>query len=356
MAKRRNLEIPSSDQMQRLEEEFRRSNPIARSGVAPIAQVAAETAAVIDPRSAELRIAAAKDKVDAEAYRDAQGRGLVLLDLHVEEIEADALVRDRLVIDAEELEELKGSIAKTGLRLPIEVFVHEGGYGLLSGYRRLMAVKALRQMTQDPKYDRIKALLREPEAMGGSFAAMIEENEIRSALSHFERGRIAVVAAQQGAFVNTEAAVEALFPMASKAKRSKIRSFALIYEELGDMLKFPDQIREKEGLKLAAALRDGAEEKLRIALGEGNPRTPLEEAEMIAAALEQVEAPEPEIKRGGRPKRERIGEVKLPTGYVLRAEQDAKGWSIRLGGDRLVDRELVETLIREISYLLGQPK
>ena len=108
-------------------------------------------------------------------------------------------------------------------------------------------------------------MLRDPGAMGGTFAAMVEENEIRASLSHYERGRIAVIAAQQGAFVNAEEAVNAFFPMASKGKRSKIRSFALIFEELGDMLTLPDLIREKDGLKIAAALREGAEARLREA-------------------------------------------------------------------------------------------
>lgn len=110
--------------------------------------------------------------------------------------------------------------------------------------------------------------------MGGAFAAMIEENEIRSSLSHFERGRIAVIAAQQGAFANVEASVEALFQQASKAKRSKIRSFALIFEELGDMLAFPEALREKDGLRLATGLRDGAERALREALAAETPETP----------------------------------------------------------------------------------
>ena len=40
-------------------------------------------------------------------------------------------------------------------------------------------------------------------------------------LSHFERGRIAVIAANQGAFANTEDAVNRLYATGSKAKRSR---------------------------------------------------------------------------------------------------------------------------------------
>lgn len=351
MAKRRSLEIPSSDHLQRLEEEFRRETVSPRAGVAPIAQVAAETAAAFDPRPAEARAEAARDKTDAEAFREARGRGLVMLDLPLSDIEADALVRDRMAIDPEELEELTASIARNGLRLPIEVFARQGDgapWGLLSGYRRLMAVRAL---AADGQPARIKAVVREPEAMGGAFAAMIEENEVRAALSHYERGRIAVIAAQQGAFPNAEAAVDALFPVASKAKRSKIRSFALIFEELGDMLRFPDQIREKDGLRLAQALRDGAETRLREALARQVPATPEDEAALIAGVLAAMDAPSPDPRKGGRPRRASGPKVVLGSGLVIEAQQDAKGWSIRLGNADL-DRDSVERLLHQIGLTL----
>lgn len=359
MAKRRSLEVPSSDDLQRLEEEFRRETVPPRRGIAPIAEIAAESAAAFDPRPAEVRAEAARNRADAEALREARGRGLVMLDLSLDEIEADALVRDRVVIDAEELEELKSSIARNGLRLPIEVFAREGEgapYGLLSGYRRLMAVRALRDLGRDGRHDRIKAVLREPEAMGGALAAMVEENEIRASLSQFERGRIAVIAAQQGAFANPEAAVDALFPVASKAKRSKIRSFALIFEELGDMLKFPDRIREKEGLRIAQALRDGAERRLREALARHDPESPEAEAEMIATILDGIETPRPGPARGGRPRRAAGPRAATSTGFTIEAHQDARGWLIRLGGRRTVDRELVELAVRELRRLLDAPE
>lgn len=352
MAKRRNLEVPSFEDLARMEAEFQTDTPAPRMAAAPIAQVAAETAAAFDPRPAAERLEAARDKVEAQGYREAQGKGLVMLELPLDQIEADALVRDRVVIDAEELEELKSSIARNGLRLPVEVFARDEGFGLLSGYRRLMAVRALRDLTRDPRYDTIKAVQRDPGAMGGSFAAMVEENEIRAGLSHFERGRIAVIAAQQGAFANVEAAVDALFPVASKAKRSKIRSFALIFEELGDMLRFPDLIKEREGLRLAQALRDGAEAQLREALAEAAPKDAEDEAAQIAAILGDLETPRPDPRKGGRPKREQGPRMSLSSGYVLAAEQDARGWAIRLGGDRLIDRELVEVLVGELRRLL----
>lgn len=363
MAKRRKLQAPSAEELSRIEEEFRRETGpgVAARPMAPIAQVAAESAGAHEPRPAEERADTARDRTDARRLREAEGRGLVMLELPLDEIDADALVRDRVVLDAEELEELKSSIAKNGLRLPVEVFelASDGRgfrYGLLSGYRRLKAFRDLKALTNDSRYGSIKAVLRDPEEMGGTFAAMIEENEIRATLSHFERGRIAVIAVQQGAFVNTEAAVNALYPMASKAKRSKIRSFALIFEELGDMLSFPDLLREKDGLKLAAALRDGAEARLREALAERVPADPADEAEIIAEALSKVETGT-DPRRGGRPpKRARQGAVRrISGGLRMQAGEDARGWYIRLAGTG-VDRELVERAMEELERLLERPE
>lgn len=151
MAKRRKLEAPSTDDLNRIESEFRRETAPRGPLTAPIAQIAADSAAAHDPRPADLRAEVARDKADAEVLRDAQGRGLVMAELSIDEIDADAMVRDRVVLDAAEMDELKGSISKTGLRLPIEVYElpePEGAlrYGLLSGYRRLKAVRDLRAL------------------------------------------------------------------------------------------------------------------------------------------------------------------------------------------------------------------
>ncbi|WP_341486088.1 ParB/RepB/Spo0J family partition protein [Thioclava sp. GXIMD4215] len=366
MAKRRKLIAPSADDLSRLEDEFRRETSSRAFTAAPIAQVAAETASSYDPRPAEDRERAARDRNDAESFRQKTEAGLVMLEIPLAEIDADALVRDRVVLDAEDMQELQMSIAANGLRLPVEVYpLAEDGrgfrYGLLSGYRRLRAVQALQELTDKPQYATIRAVLRDPEAMGGTFAAMIEENEIRANLSHFERGRIAVIASQQGAFINVEAAVDALFPMASKGKRSKIRSFALIFEELGDMLRFPEMMKERDGLKLAAALRGGAEARLRDLLAQREPESAADEAEMVQEALAQLEPVEADPARGGRPKKptpraEKAREVrKLTSGVTLRSVPEQSGWSIRIEGGP-VDGEMVDALLAKLAYWLESPQ
>lgn len=359
MAKRRKLEAPSADDLTRLEAEFRSETSVRAPSVAPIAQVAAEAANAYDPRPSQVRADAAKDHADAERLRDVEGKGLLIAEIPLDEISADALVRDRVALKPAEMEELQLSIAANGLRLPIEVFPlsdHPKGfkYGLLSGYRRYRAMQALRGQGGATRFDTINALIRDPEAMGGTFAAMIEENEIRADLSHFERGRIAVIASQQGAFANVEAAVNSLFPMASKAKRSKIRSFALIFEELGDMLSFPETIKERDGLRLAVALRDGHEAVLREALAKQTPETAEQEAQLIEAALKRLTRAPRDVQRGGRPRAAKGREVALKNGIVLRSAQDGAGWNIRVEG-KPIESDLVERVLAEIERLLDTP-
>ncbi|OCX66265.1 chromosome partitioning protein ParB [Thioclava sp. SK-1] len=366
MAKRRKLIAPSAEDLSRIEEEFRRETTVDSSGIfgsAPIAQVVAETASELDPRSAADRERSARDRNEAEAFRDLTDRGLVMAEIPLAEIDADSLVRDRVILDPEEMQELQMSIAANGLRLPIEVYPLDsatGGpkYGLLSGYRRFRAMQTLYELTGRPEHSRIRAVRRDAATIGGSFAAMVEENEVRANLSHFERGRIAVIASQQGAFGSVEAAVEALFPVASKGKRSKIRSFALIFEELGDMLKYPEQLKERDGLKVASALRVGGESKLRAALEHGQPQSAAQEAESMLRVIDGLDLADKTGARGGRPKKP--GEAKpqtvretrqLPNGISLQSQPDKDGWSILISGQG-VNEDAIDDIMEELSALL----
>lgn len=370
MVKRRRLETPSSDDLTRIEQEFRREThgrPAVGPGIAPIAQVAAETAAAGSTEGADARAARARDRADAERLRLAEERGLLIADLPTDRIDDGAMIRDRMVMGEDEMQELRLSIAAHGLRLPVEVFAipAPGGqaprYGLLSGYRRLHAVRALHALTGADAHSRIRALIRPPADADAAFVAMVEENEVREDLSHFERGRIAVIAANQGAFANVEDAVNRLYATGSKAKRSKVRSFALIFEELGDMLAFPESLTEKRGLRLASALRNGAEGRLRQAL---SARTP-EDAEAEWLLLEPViagseDAPRPQP-RGGRPRGKAPVQygwlddrtVRTTGGITIRRARDGDAHVLRFEGAS-IDGDLMDSLMAEIRALLDR--
>ena len=374
MAKRRRVEAPSADELQRIEDEFRHETPAAARAAlgpgraaAPIAHVAGESAALSHAASPEARAGQARMRAELYRLKQAEAEGRLMADLPTAEIHADALVRDRTVLDEAEMLELRQSIAVHGLRLPVEV--HElpearpdgTRYALLSGYRRLMAVRGLHDLTEQEKYLRIRAIVRPAAEIDAAFVAMVEENEVRSDLSHYERGRIAVIAAQQGAFGNIEDAVNRLYSTGSKAKRSKVRSFAMIFEELGDMLEFAEALTEKRGLRLAQALRHGAEPRLRDALSGRAPETPEDEWALMEPVLAEIEAGPRRPHRGGRPKSAApvsgwadAETLHTSAGITIRKQRDDSGFLLRFEG-RGLDSDLMDSLIQEIRALLEKP-
>jgi ParB family chromosome partitioning protein len=366
MAKRRKVAAPSADDLNRIEEEFRRETS-ARSGMAPISQISADAALAANPLDATTRAADAKLQADANTLEQIRKEGRELLSIPLDDIDPRAMIRDRTLIDADEMAELVSSIEAHGMRLPIEIFKRdapEAGqapFGLLSGFRRYEAVRQIAARNSDPTWKNITAIERDPDALGGAITAMVEENEIRSNLSHYERGRIAVVAAQQGVFKSTEEGVNTLFAAASKAKRSKIRAFALIFEELGDVLIYPEALKEREVLRLASALRNGSDVDLRDILARGSFENADAEWSALESVIEGKGAHTPkDPKRGGRPSKSAAeqpdwdGLTKvLPSGVTLRCTSDSNGPMIRIGGD--VDRKLMENALDQLAQLFEKP-
>lgn len=362
MAKRRKVTAPSAEELGKIEAEFRRETLDRPSAsMAPISQVAADSAHARSAMPTENREEIARDKSEAEAHRAAKGQGRLIEEVSIGAISENAMVRDRMVLDATEMEELKHSIAAHGVRLPIEIYPQDNPdqpFGLISGFRRLQAVRELYATTNLEKYATIKVLVRKPEVLGGALAAMVEENEIRSSLSHFERGRIAVISAQQGVFASSDEAVNVLYSAGSKAKRSKIRSFSLIFEELGDMLGFPETLKEKEGLRLATALRKGAGSKLRESLASGQERdesnTREQEWKLLEKIVAEYEKDEVASPKGGRPKRKSEWAdsdiLRLKTGVTLERKTDSQGHQIRIRGGQ-ADSALVDEAMLYLAQL-----
>ena len=369
MVKRRRLEAPSTDDLRKIEEEFRgetTARPTPTRGLAPISQVAAESAREGHAESAETRAARARTEADAARLHSAQAEGLLMVELPLDQIDEGAMIRDRMTISEEDQLELRTSIAAHGLRLPIEVFEleepqGERRYGLLSGYRRLLAYRGLLELTEARKYQQIRAIIRPRAEADDAFVAVVEENEVRANLSHFERGRIAVIAAQQGAFANTDESVDRLFASGSKAKRSKVRSFALVFEELGDLLEFPEHLTEKRGLRIAAALRMGVESTLRSALSTRPAVDPEAEWQVMEEVIAAAEQRPRDPSRGGRPKSAKgdygwidSQTIRTSAGVTIRRGRDSKGHILRFEGGSL-DAEVMTSLMLEIQALLERP-
>jgi ParB family transcriptional regulator, chromosome partitioning protein len=195
-------------------------------------------------------------------------------------------------VDDEDMATLTASLRARGQQVPVEVVDISASsppdrpqWGLLTGWRRLMALRALHAAGEGD--GTILAIARKPEDGPSIYVAMIEENEIRANLSFYERARIVVQAVGQGVFRTDRVGLAHLFAAAPATRRSKIGSFIRVVRALDGSLRFPAALSEKAGLALAAALDVDATlaPRLVAALDAAPPQTPQAEAALIARAL-----------------------------------------------------------------------
>ena len=249
-------------------------------GAAPIAQVASEA-------SAQAALQELSDTLET-----ARSRGLLIAEIPLEAIDETYLVRDRIEQDAEEMQALVESIRARGQQTAIEVVPLEPRpdgktHGLISGWRRLTALRRLCAEVSGSDFTTVKALVIRPDSAGSAYVAMVEENEIRVNLSHYERARIAVRALAEGVFPSLKTAMQTLFANVPRAKRSKIRSFVTLVEALDAVLFYPTAISEKLGLALVREISadDGFADGLRTALQAAPRRSAAEEQEILQQAV-----------------------------------------------------------------------
>ena len=282
MAKRKRL-APAALQPnpERAPETKALNNGWAGVRAAPIAEVAGASAtqAALEEVAGEL----------ADARRD----GRLVQRIALDAIDETYLVRDRAVVDVDEMAALEASLKARGQQTPLEVVsLGEGRYGLISGWRRLMALRGL-EGAEDAL-----CLLRAPQAASEAYLAMVEENEIRAGLSFYERARIAARAAEQGAYPTARLAVKGLFANVSSSKRSKIISFLTVYDALDAVLMFPAGLSERQGLALAKALEADTGLAGRIAAALEVPAADAEaEQAVLSEALRPVTAAAPAPKK-----------------------------------------------------------
>lgn len=254
---------------------------------APIARVAQETAR--EAAFEELRA----------ALTEARSEGRLIQKLPLQSVMLDHLLRDRIALDEEALVPLMESLRARGQQVPIEVTaLGQGRFGLISGWRRMAALKRLHEETGEARFGTVLAILRSPETAGDAYLAMVEENEIRLGLSHYERARIVLRAVEAGVFPTTKIALQKLFAHGSRARRSKIGSFLGVVEALDGALRFPTDLGERLGLALSQRLdaEPGFGPRLRAALAAAEPATAEDERLVLEAALSPAPsaAPTPE--------------------------------------------------------------
>lgn len=239
---------------------------------APIADVAREASA-----------SAAAEEL-AQTLAEAREKGRMVIEVPLEAVKLDHLVRDRVAVQDDDTQALKDSLRARGQKTPVElVQIGEGRYGLISGWRRCMALRALQAETGEARFGTVLGLLRQPEDSADAYQSMVEENEIRVGLSYFERARIVAKSVEAGVFETDRAALQGLFQSASRPKRSKIGSFLSVVRTLDGHLRYPEMIGERLGLALARVLGGdaGAAASMVAALAQGAPGSAEAEQEIL---------------------------------------------------------------------------
>ncbi|MFG6562490.1 ParB/RepB/Spo0J family partition protein [Sulfitobacter sp. 1A15299] len=271
-----------------------------RSGSAskapPIAQVAGGAARSLEDEILRLRKDRDTLKGDADAWRTAHSAGLVIVQIELDRIDDHAYARDRrhLDRDGEAWQELMDSLRARGQQTPIEVTVSDldpETYRLVSGFRRLSALRELRAETGEDRFATVKALVSERPDTVDAMVAMVEENEIRKDVSFYERGRICCLAVEHGVVETVDDAIQTLFANSSRNRRYKIRNFTLIHQHLAPYLDYPEAIGERLGARLAQALKEGRGDELTAVL--------VDRGEKFADASEETELLDTFVERKG---------------------------------------------------------
>ena len=254
-------------------------------GLAPLGGLGVKSAPPIADVAADTATTAALAEM-SDSLRKARESGRMVLELPLDDVQANYLVRDRQAVTHEDSEALLTSLRARGQQTPIEVMeIGAGRYGLISGWRRLTALRRLRD--EEGGADMVLALLRRPEQAGDAYQAMVEENEIRVGLSYFERARIVDKSVKSGVFETEKAALQCLFASASRAKRSKIKSFLTLVEQLDGVLLFPEALGERAGLALVKALEQ--DPTLAARLHQAISDTPPVDAQAELALIQRVQ-------------------------------------------------------------------
>lgn len=309
--------------------------PSTGLGPVPIASVAGEAASVA--ALAEL----------SSALQSARDEGRLIEALPIDAIAAGHLVRDRIQLDEDEMGALVASLRARGQQTPVEVVkTGTGRYGLISGWRRLTALRRLHEETGEDRFATVRALVIAPDSAEAAYVAMVEENEIRANLSHYERARIAHRAVAEGVFDSPRSALQGLYGSVTRSKRSKIGSFMGLVEALDADLRYPWAISEKLGLALVKRLEDGGAEDLRARLAAADPQSAEAEIAVLQAALTPPvppapPAPSPEPKAGtpAKPLPD-LTRYDITSGLVLRHWPDSG--RIEIAGDQVDDRLLAD--------------
>lgn len=276
-----------------------------------------------------------------------------ILAIPIDAIDGDALIRDRIGLEPDAFTELRRSILVDGLRNPVELVElapppgSDGQtpprYGLIAGYRRLMALRALRDDGHDG-FETVPAILRDTGDVTELYRLMVEENALRADISPWETARLVAMTVHSRLFPTIEAAVARLHAPASRQKQQRIRYIADLVDDLDGLLAAPETLSERQLLKLAAAVQAGFLDPIALALETAGTGSAERQWAAIAPYLDEHMAeqavPPPAPRRPGRPRRM----LRLRETLTVRRERTPGGYVLRFSGPDATSPLLDEVL------------
>ena len=282
-----------------------------------------------------------------------------ILQIPLEAIAEDALARDRAGLDPDAQHELTGSIVRSGLRMPIEVYRRpnpegERLYGLISGYRRLMAFRELHAHARDKTlWPTIPAFVRTPADVAEAITAMVEENAIRAEVSPWEQAMVAITAVDDGVFETVDAAFDTLYRNLHREKRRRLRVIAQLIETLDGELTAPETWSMRRLLRLGAAANRGFGPVMQHALSESRQKDADHQWRLLLPILTESEDPDIPAPRqtpaGTRPRRTFVAPLQA---LRIRREQTRDGWCLHFTG-RDARGEFIDTVFDYIEDWLS---
>ncbi|MEL7213988.1 MAG: ParB/RepB/Spo0J family partition protein [Pseudomonadota bacterium] len=268
----------------------------------PMASAIAENADAMEQRqSAEAAIRAENDRL-AHEFVALKKQGLMTTLVPLSEVKTTKLIRDRAPADERDALDLTMSIQEIGLSNPIQVEEADDGYELIQGFRRLQAFKILQESCGD-EYAKIPAtIVPRGEHLTKLYRRMIDENIVRKDISFGEMAALAwaYLATAPLGVEDIDAAVNALYPVSNRQRRTYIKQFARLLRRLNGDLKHVRVLSRAQGLALYKRLEDNPEgtRALRAALTAQPDRTEQDELEIITQFLKS----KPESATGKSPK------------------------------------------------------
>ena len=180
--------------------------------------------------------------------------------------------------------------------MPVEVFelAEPDGqvrYGLISGFRRLAAFRALND-TACARYDAIPAFVREPQTIAEAMTAMDEENAIRAEVSPWEH---ALSPSPPATAASSTPSRPPSTPSRHlrRDKRRRLRAVAYLAEELDGPLTAPETLTLRQLLRLAAAAARGHADRHAPRAGQSSLTQPDAQWRLLLPILAECEDPAP---------------------------------------------------------------